>query len=143
MHTSIDSLTWRRLWALGAFFAAAAAVWAQTPARSGQQSSPAKKSSASKTTAAPTPAAPADALAPKGFARVDVTPQYKNEFEREIRVAILVAPSYRNSGLNSLRFTLADEVELKSELERQGYKVWLISNTEASADNIRKVLQDS
>ena len=143
MHTSIGSLASRRLLALGLLFTAAPPVWAQTPTKSGQQSPPAKKSSASKTTAAPTPAPPADALAPKGFARVDVTPQYKNEFEREIRVAVLVAPSYRNSGLNSLRFTLADEVELKGELERQGYKVWLISSTEASADNIRKVLQDS
>jgi len=83
------------------------------------------------------------ALAPKGFSRVNVTPEYKDEFEKEMRVAVLVAPSYRNSGLNSLKFTLADAVELKGELERQGYKVWLISNTEASADNIRKVLQDS
>jgi hypothetical protein len=83
------------------------------------------------------------ALAPKGFSRVNVTPEYKESFDQELRVAVLVAPSYRNSGLNSLKFTLADEVELKGELERQGYKVWLISNTEASADNIRKVLQDS
>jgi len=144
IHTSIDSLAWRRLWALGPFLVAAAAVWAQTPARpSQQQSPPATKSGAPKATAVPTPPAPAEALAPKGFARVEVTPQYKSEFEREIRVAVLVAPSYRNSGLNSLRFTLADEVEMKGELERQGYKVWLISNTEASADNIRKMLQDS
>jgi hypothetical protein len=80
MHTSIGSLASRRLLALGLLFTAASAVWAQTPTKSGEQSPPAKKSSASKTTAAPTPAPPADALAPKGFARVDVTPQYKNEF---------------------------------------------------------------
>jgi len=94
--------------------------------------------------AATPPASPhSSTLAPKGFSRVTVTPEYKDDFEKELRVAVLVAPSYRNSGLNSLRFTLADAVELKGELERQGYKVWLISNTEASADNIRKVLQDS
>ena len=132
MHVSMDSLTWRRFWAPGVFLIAAGALWAQPT-----------KSPARKATTAPTPVAPSDTLAPKGFARVDVTPQYKNEFDKEIKVAVLVAPSYRNSGLNSLRFTLADEVELKGELERQGYKVWLISNTEASADNIRKVLQDS
>ena len=43
MHTSIDSLTWRRLWALGAFLIAAAPVWAQTPTMSGQQSASGQK----------------------------------------------------------------------------------------------------
>lgn len=107
------------------------------------------------TPAAPAPAAPAappaaspaaggaEPVAAKGFARVEVTPAYKEQFNSEMRVAIVVAPSYRGTGLSLLRFTVADTVELKMELERQGYKVWQIGPAEASSDYVRKILKDS
>ena len=51
-----------------------------------------------------------------------------------------MAPSYRDSGLATLRFTFADAIELKSELERQGYTVRVIPSTEATAEGIRQTL---
>jgi len=44
-------------------------------------------------------------------------------------------PSYRDSGLATLRYTFADAVELKAELERQGYLFRMIPSTEATADS--------
>ena len=105
-----------------------------------------KPKPAAKPAPAPPPAAPAPAKAAstaKGFSRVTVTPTYKEEFQTEIKVAVVAAPSYRGSGLNPLRYTFVDALDLKSELERQGYKVILVAPSDATADNIRKALQDS
>jgi hypothetical protein len=119
-------------------FSLSSLAMAQAPART-----PAPKT---KPAPAAAPSAPPEKKAPleaKGFSRVEVTPQYKEQFQNELRVAVVVAPSYRNSGLNALRFTYVDALELKAEFERQGYKVFLISPSEATADNVRKALQDS
>jgi len=125
---------------------------AATPAKpaAAKPASAPKPAAAPAANTAPAPAAtPAPAAAsssslePKGFSRIEVTPQYKDQFQKEIRVAVIVAPTYRNSGLNPLRFTYVDALELKTELERQGYKVMLVTPSEATADNVRKALQDS
>lgn len=76
----------------------------------------------------------------RGVQRGHFTEKDKNAFEMETRTAILVAPSYRDSGLATLRYTFADAVELKAELERQGYSVRVIPSTEATADSIRQAL---
>ena len=95
------------------------------------------------TTSAPAQTKPETPVAARGFTRVEVTPEYKEQFNSELRIAILVAPSYRGTGLSLLRFTVADIMELKIELERQGYKVRQIGPAEASSDYIRGVLRDS
>src|SRR5947209_9290053 len=81
------------------------------------------------------------AVASKGFSRMAVTPEVKQQFEGEqSRYAILVAPNYAGSDLNPLRFTVADTLELKAELERQGYVTRLISPGEATSESIRNAL---
>ncbi len=79
-------------------------------------------------------------LTARGAERPKFTPQQKEGFEKETKTAVLVAPSYRDSGLATLRYTFADAVELKAELERQGYTVRMIPSTEATADGIRQAL---
>jgi hypothetical protein len=79
-------------------------------------------------------------LTPRGAQRGDFTQNDKDTFEKETRVAVIIAPSYRDSGLATLRYTFADAVELKGELERQGYTVRVIPSTEATADGIRQTL---
>jgi len=79
-------------------------------------------------------------LTARGAERPKFTQQDKATFEKETRSAIIVAPSYRDSGLATLRYTFADAVELKAELERQGYAVRMIPSTEATADSIRQAL---
>jgi len=113
---------------------------AKGPARPAPKTAPA---TAAPAPAAPAAAAPAPTVAAKGFSRVEVTPQYKEEFQKELRVAVIAAPSYRNSGLNALRYTYVDALELQHEFERQGYKVLMVSPSEATADNVRKALMDS
>jgi uncharacterized caspase-like protein len=76
----------------------------------------------------------------RGVQRAKITPEDKSVFEQEVRSAIIVAPSYRDSGLATLRYTFADAVELKAELERQGYTVRMIPSTEATSDGIRQTL---
>ena len=142
MATFLTSHSWHRAWVISVVLIGAGSVPAQTTAQSTPKRA-APKSSSPQPAAAATPAASSSALAPKGFARVDVTPQYKDEFEHETRVAVIVSPSYLNSGLPTLRYTPADAVELRAELERQGYTVMVIQNTEASKDNILQKLQDS
>jgi caspase domain-containing protein len=90
-------------------------------------------------------AAPAasDAVASKGFSRLAVTPEIKQQFEGDQRYAVLVAPNYAGSELNALRFTVADTLELKTELERQGYDVRLISPGEATAETVKGVLTNA
>ncbi|WP_446743011.1 caspase family protein [Silvibacterium acidisoli] len=79
-------------------------------------------------------------LTARGGARPTFTQSQQVSFEAETKEAILVAPNYRNSGLASLRFTYNDAAELKTELERQGYRVHLVPSTEATADGVRKAL---
>ena len=79
-------------------------------------------------------------MTPRGAQRGQFTQSDKDTFEKETRSAIIVAPSYRDSGLATLRYTFADAVELKGELERQGYTVRVIPSTEATADGIRQTL---
>jgi hypothetical protein len=79
-------------------------------------------------------------MTPRGAQRGEFTASDKDIFEKETRSAIIVAPSYRDSGLATLRFTFADAVELKGELERQGYTVRVIPSTEATAEAIRQSL---
>jgi hypothetical protein len=81
-----------------------------------------------------------DTLTPRGAQRAKITQHDKDTFEKETRSAIIVAPSYRDSGLAMLRYTFADAVELKAELERQGYTVRMIPSSEATADSIRQAL---
>src|SRR5947209_256491 len=101
------------------------------------QSTPSKKPKPS----APAPAGDMAAVASKGFSRMAVTPEVKQQFEGEqSRFAILVAPNYAGSDLNPLRFTVADTLELKGELERQGYITRLISPGEATSESIRNAL---
>lgn len=110
------------------------------------QSTPSKKPKP----AAPTSKVDTAAVAPKddkagvaskGFSRMTVTPEAKQQFEGEqSRYAILVAPNYAGSDLNPLRFTVADTLELKGELERQGYVTRLISPGEATSESIRNAL---
>ncbi len=87
-------------------------------------------------------AQPGAKLTEKRIQRVNVTDDYKQQFESAMRVAVLVAPKYSGSGLAPLSFTLADVTELSMELERQHYKVRVIKNNEAFAENVRKALQE-
>lgn len=68
-------------------------------------------------------------------------PADKEQFEAEMRVALIVAPKYGGSQLTPLRWTLADATEMAQELERQGYKVRIIKNNEAYAENIRQAFR--
>jgi hypothetical protein len=81
-----------------------------------------------------------DTLTPRGAQRAKFSQQEEATFEKATRSAVIVAPSYRDSGLATLRYTFADAVELKAELERQGYVVRMIPSTEATADGIREAL---
>jgi hypothetical protein len=116
---------------------------------------PAQSTTGKKAKPSPAPAEPANAatsskpaasedkagISSKGFSRMAVTPEVKQEFEGEqSRFAILVAPNYAGSDLNPLRFTVADTLELKGELERQGYITRLISPGEATSESIRNAL---
>lgn len=107
-----------------------------------QGRSPSKPAASSSKSAASQPASSSkDAPTSKGFSRMAVTPEVKQQFEGEQnRYAVVVAPNYAGSELNPLRFTVADTLELKTELERQGYVVRLISPGEATADAIRSAL---
>jgi hypothetical protein len=118
------------------------AVAAVAAAQTAPKKQPARPAPAKPAADTPAPA-PAGGLAPKGLSRVEVTPQYKEQFQSEKRVAVVAAPSYRGSGLNALRFTYVDAMDLKAELERQGYTVMLVSPSEATSDNVRKALQDA
>jgi Caspase domain len=91
--------------------------------------------------AAPAPSSDNPPVTSKGFSRIAVTPEVKQQFEGEQnRYAILVAPNYAGSELNPLRFTVADTLELKAELERQGYVTRLIAPGEATSEAIRNAL---
>src|SRR5437879_1280520 len=89
---------------------------------------------------APPKASGKQGMTARGAQRGPFTQTDKDTFEKETRSAVIVAPSYRDSGLATLRFTFADAVELKSELERQGYTVRVIPSTEATAEGIRQTL---
>lgn len=114
--------------------ASASAQTSKRPAPHRPKAQPAAEAQSPGEKAAATP------LTPRGVQRGKFTPEDKATFEKETRTAIIVAPSYRDSGLASLRYTFADAVELKSELERQGYHVHMIPSTEATADGIRQAL---
>jgi len=116
-------------------------IFAQsTPSKKPKAAAPAPKAD----TAPAAPKADTDAVASKGFSRMAVTPEVKQQFEGEqSRYAILVAPNYAGSDLNPLRFTVADTLELKGELERQGYITRLISPGEATSESIRNALSSA
>lgn len=78
---------------------------------------------------------------PKPKAPVRPTAADKEQFEAEMRVALIVAPKYGGSQLSPLRWTLADAAEMALEFERQGYKVRTIKNNEAYSENIRQALR--
>lgn len=101
---------------------------------------PAKPKTAQRTDASPKASGKQGGMTARGAQRGQFTQNDKDTFEKETRSAIIVAPSYRDSGLATLRFTFADAVELKSELERQGYTVRVIPSTEATSDGIRQTL---
>jgi hypothetical protein len=89
-------------------------------------------------------ASASDAPTSKGFSRMTVTPEVKQQFEGDNnRLAIIVAPNYAGSGLNPLRYTVADTLELKAELDRQGYLTTLIGPGEATAERIRLALANA
>jgi len=113
-------------------------IFAQNPAnKKPNAATPAPKADADAVAAK----AETGAVASKGFSRMAVTPEVKQQFEGEqSRYAILVAPNYAGSDLNPLRFTVADTLELKGELERQGYITRLISPGEATSESIRNAL---
>jgi Caspase domain len=115
-------------------------VFAQT--KPDKKETPASKSHGKPGPAVTPVAAPDGATAAsKGFSRIVVTPEMKQEFEGEqSRYAVIVAPNYAGSELNPLRFTVADTLELKAELERQGYITRLIAPGEATADAVRAAL---
>lgn len=95
----------------------------------------------------PVPVTPVQVSAPKvvekSLTRLIATKQEKDKFEADPRVALLVAPSYKGSGLSHLRYTVADMLELKAELERQGYTVIEIGPAEATSDSVRQSLQNA
>ncbi|MFL6414416.1 MAG: caspase domain-containing protein [Bryobacteraceae bacterium] len=112
-----------------------------TPARKPKPSTPTTAPGKPAAASKPAPTADDAAVASKGFSRMAVTPEVKQQFEGEqSRYAILVAPNYAGSDLNPLRFTVADTLELKGELERQGYVTRLISPGEATSESIRNAL---
>ena len=76
-------------------------------------------------------------LTARGAGRPTFTDEQKLSFEEEKKNAVLVAPSYRDSKLPELKYNFADAIELRAELERQGYKVRTITSTEATSDAIR------
>jgi hypothetical protein len=116
---------------LAAFSAANGQAGAQAPA---------KPKTAQRTNASPKASGKPGGMTARGAQRGEFTQSDKDTFEKETRSAIIVAPSYRDSGLATLRYTFADAVELKGELERQGYNVRLIPSTEATAEGIRQTL---
>ena len=76
----------------------------------------------------------------RGAGRSNFTDDQKVSFEDEKKNAVLVAPSYLNSGLPALKYNANDALELRKELERQGFKVHIVPSTEATADGIREQL---
>ncbi|MBL8217058.1 MAG: caspase family protein [Bryobacterales bacterium] len=90
---------------------------------------------------APAPAAAEKApLAPRSLTRLVADKEKKQQFEKEQRMAILVAPSYLGSGLSHLRYTVADMLSLEQELTRQGYNVTRLGPSEATSASIRQSL---
>src|SRR5260370_6647530 len=115
-----------------AFLIAAASAVGQAPAGKAPPRPQAAKPPAAKPVpdAGTAPATANSAPTPKGFSRLAVTPDVKQQFEGDMRYAVIAAPNYAGSELNALRFTVADTLELKGELDRQGYLVRLISPPE-------------
>lgn len=105
-----------------------------------QPQAPAKPKTAHHADSSPKASGKQGGMTARGAQREQFTQNDKDTFEKETRSAIIVAPSYRDSGLATLRFTFADAIELKAELERQGYTVRVIPSTEATADGIRQSL---
>jgi hypothetical protein len=66
-----------------------------------------------------------------------IKPLDKQNFEKQTRVAIIVAVG-RYEGLSPLKYTLADAQDLAAELQRQGYDVHKLVNNEATSDSIRR-----
>lgn len=86
-------------------------------------------------TARPKPAAPQARLEP---ARLDAAAQ-KDQFSKNLRHALLVAPDYQNKGPRS---GLADMKLLQKELEHHGYGVRLMVPANATAEAVRQALRD-
>jgi hypothetical protein len=115
----------------------------QAQAKPGQkpaQTAPAKPPATPAAPATRKPATPAPQA--RAVRRTDiVNPETEAAFNTGDRIAIVAGIGSYGNELAPLQYTMADAVELSSELRRQGYTVFTMLNKQATAENIRQRLK--